>query len=152
MEGKIVILEFVFVGFKFSGYFNDYPTLIPEAAKKVKARKDEIVDSTETFAILYEPQKGKEHKIGFFYVGYIVSGDPVSSSDDAEVITINGKYVSALGTINQMADIYSYIGSWITEKGFKQIWPDTLFVEIYNKPIETEVTGNEEVQVCLPIY
>jgi hypothetical protein len=51
-----------------------------------------------------------------------------------------------------MADIYSYIDSWIAEQALQQVWPDTLLIEIYEKPLEIEITGNEKVQVCLPVY
>lgn len=50
-----------------------------------------------------------------------------------------------------MAQIYSYTSEWIREDGLEEVWQDTLHIEIYEKPIGPEITGNEEVQVCLAI-
>jgi hypothetical protein len=152
MEAKLINLDFTYVGFKFSGEFTQYSKLIPLAVYELKQKNKEIKERTETLVILYEPCKGEEHKVGYFIVGYIIAGENVSPPEGAELITIKGRYATTTGTISQMADIYSYIGSWIAEQALQQIWPDTLHIEIYEEPLLTEITGNEKVQVCLPVY
>jgi len=42
MEGKLIDLDFIFVGFKFTGRFDEYPTLIPQAVKEVIEKNHEI--------------------------------------------------------------------------------------------------------------
>ncbi|WP_019007807.1 hypothetical protein [Cohnella laeviribosi] len=125
--------------------------MIPQAVKEVIERNYEIEERVDSLIILYEPHRGEEHKTGFFYVGHIVNRKPASLPEQAEVINIRGKYATATGTIKQMAKNYSYIGNWIKEQQLKQVWPEALFIEIYDGPIGAEITGNEEVKVCLPI-
>lgn len=50
-----------------------------------------------------------------------------------------------------MEEIYLRINNWISENEYKPIWPDTLYIEIYDEPLEPEITLEEEVQVYLPI-
>lgn len=42
MEGKLIDLDFIFVGFKFTGRFDECPTLIPQAVKEVIEKNHEI--------------------------------------------------------------------------------------------------------------
>ena len=60
-------------------------------------------------------------------------------------------YATASGIIDQMANIYSYINNWIDVSGNKPIGLDTLHIEIYETPLEPELTWKEEVQVYLQV-
>ncbi|QJD83234.1 GyrI-like domain-containing protein [Cohnella herbarum] len=151
MECNIAKLNFLFVGFKLTGLFSEYSNLIPQGLREIKQKDHLINDRLDKTVILYEPCKGEDHKIGFFYIGYIITKEQSLLSEELEVIRINGNYVFSTGIIDQMADIYSNINSWISENGYKPIWPDTLYIEIYEKPLESEITWKEAVQVYLPI-
>lgn len=72
------------VGFKHTGLFSEYPNLIPPAINQVKQKMEEVSERTNTLVILYEPCKGEDHKVGYFYAGYIVEGEPSSVPDAAE--------------------------------------------------------------------
>ncbi|RED59176.1 hypothetical protein [Cohnella lupini] len=152
MKGKLTKLDFSFVGYKFSGLFSEYADLIPRSLREVMQKKGTTHNQLETTVILYEPCKGEDHKIGYFYIGNMVTKEQTNLSNEAELIRINGQYATSSGTIDQMASIYSYISSWIEGNGYKPIWPDALFIEIYEKPLQPEVTWKEEVQVYLPVW
>jgi hypothetical protein len=151
MECKLSKLDFTFVGFKFTGLFSEYSNLIPQGLRELNQKGHQINDRMDKTVILYEPCKGEEHKIGFFYIGYIVTKEQTQLAEEAELIIINGNYASSSGTIDQMSDIYSNINYWIKEKEYKPIWPDALHIEIYEKPLEPEITMKEEVQVYLQV-
>jgi hypothetical protein len=114
----------------------------------------EISGKTGRIVAVYEPIKGKEHVEGFFYVGFIMEAEPDPSvlPDGAEYVRLAGNYACAAGAISQMSDIYAFVNKWITDNGYRQVWPDALFVERYDLPIpEDDITGDEPVLVMLPI-
>ncbi|RED66135.1 GyrI-like domain-containing protein [Cohnella lupini] len=151
MNCKLSDLNFVFVGFKFTGLFSDYPKLIPQGLSEIKDKEQQIINRLDKTIILYEPCKGEDHKIGYFYLGWIMTKEQLTLPDEANLIRINGKYATSSGTIDQMEEIYSRINNWIREKEYKPIWPETLYIEIYETPLGPEITLREEVQVYLPI-
>ena len=152
MQGTKVQCQFHFVGYRFTGRFDHYDTLVAKALKEVRQKLHLVPSRTDTTVVLYEPQRGPEHTEGYFYVGVAVSEQPASLPDGSEYRFIEGMYGSARGRIKEMAAIYDFVGNWIRENGCTPIWLDTLFIERYEFPIpESDLTLEEEVEVLLPM-
>lgn len=151
MACNVSNLDFVFIGYKFTGLFTEYPNVIPDCLRETMHNEQLILNRVDKTLILYEPCKGEDHKIGYFYIGWIVTEEQSILPNQAHLIRVKGKYVTSSGTIEQMEEIYARINHRIHEKAYTPIWPDTLYIEIYDEPLNPEVTLKEEVQVYLPI-
>lgn len=154
MKGFTETITYHVIGYRHVGRFDEYATLVKRAFHDLRSRIGDIPGQTGRTVAMYEPIKGKEHVEGFFYVGCIVEAEPSSSAlpVGSEYVRLSGTYACAIGTIRQMSNIYAFVAKWIADNGYRQMWPDTLFVERYDFPIpEAEITGNEPVLVMLPI-
>jgi hypothetical protein len=64
MEFGTVNVTFSMIGSKYTGRFEDYPTLIPQAKEGFLERYKRINGDGEVVrAILYEPKKGADHEV-----------------------------------------------------------------------------------------
>lgn len=152
MEAKKTNCRFHVVGYKYTGRFDQYEKLVGQAFQELKSKLDKIPSRTDTTVALYEPKRGSEHIEGYFYVGVVVDEKPEKLPDGSEHIYVEGTYAGAIGQIKNMGKIYDFVGRWIRDNGYKQIWPDTLFVERYEFPIpRDQLTLEEKVEVLLPI-
>lgn len=73
MKCKLSNLDSIFIGFKFTGLFANYSNMIPQGLREIKQKELEINNRLDKTVILYESCKGKDHKIGYFYIGWIVT-------------------------------------------------------------------------------
>jgi hypothetical protein len=154
MEGFTETIYHHVIGYRYTGRFDEYAKLVKQAFDELRGKLEDIPEKTGQTIAIYEPKKNEEHVEGFFYVGCIVEAEPSSTvlQDGSEYLRLAGTYACANGTIGQMSTIYTFVEQWIKENGYRQLWPDTLFVERYEFPIpEGDITGEEPVMVMLPI-
>jgi hypothetical protein len=154
MEGFTETIEHHVIGYRHTGRFEDYARLVKQAFDELRVRLAEIPGKTSLTVAIYEPIKNEEHVEGFFYVGCIVEAEPSSTvlPNGSEYVRLAGTYACAGGTIGQMSGIYAFVAQWIKDNGYRQLWPDALFVERYEFPIPgRDISGDEPVLVMLPI-
>lgn len=144
--------NFHVIAYKHSGRFDQYATLVESAFQELNRKRSQIPTCTDTTVAIYEPRRGPDHVEGFFYVGVIVEGKPMTLPEGSYYMHIEGTYSSAKGQIKDIGKIYESANQWIREHHYEPIWPDGLIVERYESPIPDVLTFDEEVEVLLPIH
>ncbi|MEW9107842.1 MAG: GyrI-like domain-containing protein [Cytobacillus gottheilii] len=143
---KKVKKDFKLVALKGSGEFVHYGYAVPLLAKELLNRSEEILHSTETEISLYEPKKNKEHKVGTFYAGLIVSEQLSETPPGMEYMEISKSYITIRGNMSKVAELHSQLLNWAAEQGH-QLDLDAFIIETYH-PVGD---GEEEVEIYLPI-
>ena len=84
------------LGKKYTGKFEEYPIVIPKATDDFKeAYQKERKESTFTRVIVYEPKRGPEHTIGYFYLGALIEEEQLGEvPEDMYFLNINGEFAT----------------------------------------------------------
>lgn len=138
--------EFQIVGLKGRGEFINFINEVPLLAKQLSSRSNEILNSTETEIALFEPRKDEEHRIGDYYVGFIVSEKLKKIPTGMDYIETNSFYVTTRGNISNIGELHLNLLNWAKEQGYQRDI-DSYIIETYHPFGE----GDEEVQIYLPI-
>jgi predicted transcriptional regulator YdeE len=139
--------EFKLVGLKGSGEFVNFGTEVPILAKQLLSRSSEILNPTETEIALFEPKKDKEHRIGNYYVGLVVTEKLNEVPSGMDYIETNKSYVTKRGNISNLEELHMNLLNWAKEQGYQRDL-DSYIIETYHPMGEGE---EEEVQIYLPI-
>jgi predicted transcriptional regulator YdeE len=139
--------EFKLVGIKGSGEFANFGSEVPLQAKEVLKRADEIQNRTNIEIALFEPKRNRDHLVGNYFVGLIVSSKVNEVPSGMEYIETEKEYATTRGTISNVESLHSSLVKWIEEKGYVRDL-DSFIIETYH-PVEN---GEEEIQIYLPIH
>jgi predicted transcriptional regulator YdeE len=138
---------FKLVGIKGSGEYTNFGSEVPLQAKEILKRANEIQNRTDVEIALFEPKRNKEHLVGNYFVGLIVSNKVNEAPSGMEYIEIDKEYATTRGTISNVESLHSSLLKWIEEKGYERD-PESFIIETYH-PVEN---GEEEIEIYLPIH
>jgi predicted transcriptional regulator YdeE len=138
--------EFKLVGLRGSGEFVNFGIEVPLLAKQFLSRSNEILIPTETEIAVFEPKKDDEHRIGHYYVGFMVSEKLKEVPSGMDFIETNNSYASTRGNISNLGELHVNLLKWAEQQGYERDL-DSYIIETYHPMGE----GEEEVQIYLPI-
>lgn len=138
--------EFKIVGLKGSGEFANFGSEVPLLAQQLLARSTEIQNRTDTEIALFEPKKDKEHKVGHYFVGLIVSEKVTEIPIRMEYIETGKWYITTRGNISNLGELHLNLMNWAEGQGYQRDL-ESYIIETYH-PLKD---GDEEVQIYLPI-
>lgn len=138
--------EFKIVGLRGSGEFVNFGTEVPLLAKQFLSRSNEISIPTETEIAVFEPKKDDDHRIGHYYVGFMVSEKLKEVPSGMDFIETNNSYASTRGNMSDLGELHLNLLKWAKHQGYERDL-DSYIIETYH-PMEE---GEEEVQIYLPI-
>lgn len=120
MKYSIADKTFYFIGSKHTEQFEKYPAIIPEAVKEFSEKYPLNKDSVR--AIVYEPLKGPDHKVGFFYVGVLVADENSELPEGMTFLTLEGRYASVRDKfdVTKMGVLYNGLDHWIIQNNLKR--------------------------------
>lgn len=108
--------EFYVIGKKYTGKFEDYPMIIPEAKEDFKKDYEKIVGSSRfTRAIVYEPKRSENHTIGYFHLGALVHEDfQAELPSDMKKLYLTGDFIftSDIFDVSRMGEFYTALDNW----------------------------------------
>ncbi|OCA90430.1 hypothetical protein A8F94_00625 [Bacillus sp. FJAT-27225] len=146
MPYKIVKKQFKLVGLKGNGEYGNFGKEVPFLAKQFLNRANEVPNSTGTEIALFEPKKDEQHRIGQYFVGFIVNDEVNEVPAGMDYIETNKNYITTRGNISNVGSLHSNLLIWAEEQGYQRDL-DAYIVETYH-PIGE---GGEEVEIYLPI-
>lgn len=137
------------IGKKYTGKFEEYPTIIPTAIDDFKSEFTRLFgDSQFTRTIVYEPWRGPNHSEGYFYVGALVNGSEQQTTGGLEHLKFNGEFAS-LSThfdVNRMGEYYSALDNWIAAE--KDVFDlEHYLIEIYHPSDD----GKQQLEIYMKI-
>lgn len=138
--------EFKIVGLKGSGEFANFGSEVPLLAQQLLARSTEIQNRTDTEIALFEPKKDKEHKVGHYFVGLIVSEKVTEIPIRMEYIETCKWYITTRGNISNLGELHLNLMNLAEGQGYQRDL-ESYIIETYH-PLKD---GDEEVQIYLPI-
>lgn len=147
VDFKISKKKFKVVGLKGRGNFDNYGVEVPNLAKQLLSRADEIKNHLDIEIALFEPKRDETHRDGHYIVGLIVKDSLNAVPTGMEFIELDQQYATARGKISTISSIHSNLIKWANEQGHTRNL-ESYIVETYHPMDEEE----EEVQIYLPVY
>ncbi|QTD40027.1 hypothetical protein [Sporosarcina sp. Te-1] len=145
---EIKELKLDMVGTKYVAAFSEYAAIIPGKVGTFSHRKAEIPNVTNDSIIVYEPKTGDDHKIGYFYIGFITEGPVDRIPSGMDYLQVEGSF-AVLETefdVTKMGEYYSVLVKWLYAEGYQE-HPTDQIVEIY-----TGQNGQiDQLSICLPV-